>query len=118
MRYVAVLIVLLVPLVARATARHEASLSAGKKAAVMKVRFLPSGGYDVVTFGVTPGSVGRYGKIRLKLETRLRLKGPVEKTYKIPYDKAFKRGDQITLISQWPAMGRTHHWGDQAKRLP
>jgi hypothetical protein len=99
-----------------ATAKHTAKLSRKGRGAQLAVRFYPSGDYNEVNLGIN--LKGRHGRLRLTLERGLKLSGPTEKKYFLPYDKTFKKGAQVYVVSQWPTTYRTHYYGTSYTKLP
>jgi hypothetical protein len=101
-------------------ARHEVpGVTKIKGGARFRIRLVPEGGYNKVTIGVASGSVGRYGRIQKSFATNKSVPQRLELTFDLKYDgRRFKKGEQVTVISRWPAFGRTHHWGQGTHRLP
>ena len=103
-----------------AAAQHQVkSVKAMRGGARFNIRLVPEYGYGSVTLGIAPGNVGRYGRIQKSWVSRRAVPRAMELTFELKYDgKRYKKGAEVTIISKWPGMGRTHYWGTQSFRLP
>ena len=103
-----------------AAAQHQVkSMKKMRGGARFTIRLTPDYGYNSVTLGISPGNVGRYARIQKSWLSRRAVSRTMELSFNLKYDgKRFKKGAEVTIISKWPGMGRTHYWGTQSFRLP
>jgi hypothetical protein len=98
-----------------ANAQHTVrSVTRVGNGAQIRVVMQPSGAYNRFNVGITatggrsaPQQLGQSGSAA----------GPTEVTINVPYGGTYRSGQQIRVISSWPAMNRIHYWGDQPNAL-
>jgi len=96
---------------AHATPAHHTidKVTKTRTGATIHVLMRPAPGYSQFSLGVT-AHTGSRGSPQ-QLPTTGNSASVSEVTLHIPYGTAYKTGQQLRVISSWPAMGRIHYWG-------